>query len=220
MKDPIISDPPQRKHLRFLCNDAQERRLLKNGYLRIAGIDEVGRGALCGPVVAAAVILNLEAVPKGIDDSKKLTPQKREELFEAIQGSAWAVGFGLVTSNGIDQADILKATIQAMTQAVRQLDPVPDYLLIDALKLPQLPLPQRGLVHGDAQSVSIAAASILAKVTRDGMMREFDRIYPQYGLGHNMGYGTPEHLESLRRFGPSPIHRRTFKPVSQLRLSF
>lgn len=220
MMAPTIPDPPGRRHLRFLCNDAQERRLARSGYLQIAGIDEVGRGALCGPVVASAVILNLEAVPKGIDDSKKLSELKREELFEAIRGSALAVGLGLVSSQGIDDADILKATIHAMTQAVRELNPVPDYLLVDALTLPLLPIPQTGLLHGDAQCVSIAAASIIAKVTRDRMMVEFDRLYPQYGLSHNKGYGTPEHLESLRRFGPSPIHRRTFKPVSQLRLSF
>ncbi len=202
------------------CSDHHEREVLDKGYVRIAGVDEVGRGALCGPVVAAAVILNLDCVPAGIDDSKKLDAEKRSELFGAILQSAIAVGVGQVASDGIDESNILKATRAAMREAIQRLEPGPDFLLIDAIHLNSLSLPQRALIRGDALSVSIAAASIVAKVTRDRMMVEFDRLYPQYGLRQNKGYGTPQHLESLRQFGPTPIHRRTFRPVSQLALQF
>jgi ribonuclease HII len=212
--------PPTKRFPHFACSNRFEREIHSQGYLRLAGIDEVGRGALCGPVVAAAVILDPSRVPDGIDDSKKLTAGKRELLFQEIMKMAWAVGIGEADPKIIDQQNVLKATQRAMASAVGQLHPPADFLLIDAVRLPFLSFPQKSIIKGDAQSVSIAAASIIAKVTRDHMMAEYDRLYPQYLLGQNKGYGTPEHLDSLRRYGPSPIHRRSFRPVFQLDFPF
>ena len=209
----------RRKHpTRSTCSCRFEKEIYRKGYIRVAGIDEVGRGALSGPVIAAAVILDPARIPDGIDDSKKLSVKKRENLYEDILHTAVAWGIGQVGSELIDQEDILKATRRAMTEAVRQLSPCADFLLIDAVPLHSVELPQKAIIKGDTVSVSIAAASIVAKVTRDRIMMEFDRIYPQYCFGQNKGYGTRKHLESLRRFGPSPIHRRTFRPVYQLDL--
>ena len=205
----------------------EERRLEAQGYHLIAGIDEVGRGALAGPVVAAAVILPISrgssrTAPtwlSSVRDSKQLSPKKRESLFEKIQAGAIAVGVGMVSPEEIDAYGIVKATRQAMCLAVKQLPTPPDFLLIDALTLPQIPLPQRGIIHGDQLSFSIACASIIAKVTRDRYMIELDRIYPGYGLARHKGYATPQHLLNLRQSGPCPIHRRSFAPVRNLRIA-
>lgn len=212
--------PQTQRPPRFTCTDAFEINLWRAGYQRIAGIDEVGRGALCGPVVAAAVILNPDRIPPGIDDSKKVSPSRRETLSEEILRSALAVGVGRVEPEGIDSRNILQATLQAMSEAVGQLEPPADFLLLDAVRLPSIDLPQQSVIKGDTQSVSIAAASIVAKVIRDRIMVEFDHLYPQYFLSRNKGYGTQAHLESLRQFGPTPIHRRTFRPVYQMDIVF
>jgi len=197
-----------------------EERLRASGYKSIVGLDEAGRGPLAGPVVAAAVVLPEGFDLEGIDDSKKLSSEKRERLFERILESALSVGVGKILSEGIDQEDILKATRRAMKEAVLQLQPPADFLLIDAVHLEALDLPQRSIIKGDTLSVSIAAASIVAKVTRDRLMLEFGRLYPQYLLEQNKGYGTPDHLESLRKYGPTPIHRKSFRPVYQLDFPF
>jgi ribonuclease HII len=195
---------------------AKERELSAQGYRFIAGIDEVGRGALAGPVVAAAVILPLENdFPwlSRVRDSKQLTPRRREQIFELIQQSRIAISIGMASHTDIDTIGIVKATRMAMERAVRELTCPPDSLLIDALSLPGIPLPQWGIVRGDQLSLSIACASIVAKVTRDRYMTELDHSYPGYGLACHKGYGTMQHLRSLHRLGPCPIHRQSFAPV-------
>ncbi|MBZ5554384.1 MAG: ribonuclease HII [Acidobacteriia bacterium] len=211
----------QKKHSSCsTCTSRYEEEVYRMGYSRVAGLDEVGRGALSGPVLAAAVILDPAHIPEGIDDSKKLSPDRREVLFREIVDSALSWGVGQIDPEAIDQEDILKATLRAMALAVSKLSPCADFLLIDAVRLHAVDLPQKSIIKGDTLSVSIAAASIVAKVTRDAIMMEFDRLYPQYYFRQNKGYGTREHLESLRRFGPSPIHRRTFRPVFQRDIPF
>ena len=198
---------------------AVEKELRSQGYRLIAGVDEVGRGALMGPVVAAAVILpdDIEARWRdGVRDSKQLTPAKRELLYDHIHEIAVSVGIGMSASDVIDARGIATATRMAMKMAIEQLIPRPDYLLIDYLKLPEVPLPQKGITNGDGLCFSIACASIVAKVARDQMMIELDKAYPGYGLAEHKGYGTKEHLTCLRRHGPSPIHRRSFQPVREL----
>jgi ribonuclease HII len=197
-----------------LCSSRYERAARQRGWMRIAGLDEAGRGSLFGPVVAAAVILNPKRRIVGLDDSKKLSPARRGLLAERIQEHALAWAVAEVDAQRIDAWNIYEASRQAMTQALAQLRISPDYLLLDAMRL-HLPVEQQPLIKGDARSVSIAAASILAKVFRDRRMEEFDAAYPQYGLAHNKGYGTPDHLEALRRFGPSPLHRFSFAPVRE-----
>lgn len=197
----------------------EEERLRAQGYQLIAGIDEVGRGPLSGPVMAAAVILSLEDRPSWlhlIRDSKRLTPLKREFLFDCIQQDAAAFGVGVVSPEVIDERGIIAATRLAMRSAVEQLSSPPDFLLIDAISLPNLDLPQKSIIRGDNLSLSIAAASIVAKVTRDRLMVELDSLFPGYGLARNKGYATPEHLARLRHLGPCPIHRKTFTPVRVL----
>jgi ribonuclease HII len=202
---------------------AEEEMLAAQGYQHIAGIDEVGRGALAGPVVAAAVIL-----PRHIDapwftevrDSKQLTPAKRELLFHRIHEIAISVGVGLTPHNLIDAHGIIKATRLAMKLAVDQLSPPPQSLLIDYMRLPEVRLPQKGITDGDNLCMSIACASIIAKVARDKLMVEFDRIYPGYGLAQHKGYGTKEHLACLSRLGPCPIHRQSFRPVREIMEGF
>jgi ribonuclease HII len=184
--------------------------------MRIAGLDEAGRGSLFGPVVAAAVILNPRRRIVGLDDSKKLNPERRNELFPRICEHALAWAIAEIDAARIDAWNIYQASRQAMMAAVSQLSPLPDYLLLDAIEI-DLPIEQKALIHGDARSVSIAAASILAKVERDRRMAEFDEMYPQYGLAQHKGYGTPEHLEALRRFGPTPLHRFSYAPVRESR---
>ena len=180
--------------------------------MRIAGLDEAGRGALFGPVVAAAVILNHKRRIVGLDDSKKLTAERRGELAPRIQRHAIAWAVAEIDAQRIDAWNIYQASRQAMTAALQQLSIQPDYLLIDAMELDVL-IEQKSLIKGDARSVSIAAASILAKTHRDARMLEWDAVYPQYGLASHKGYATPDHLEALRQHGPSPLHRHSFAPV-------
>src|SRR5579864_4465574 len=195
-----------------LCCTRFERAARKLGWLRIAGLDEAGRGALFGPVVAAAVILNPKRRIVGLDDSKKLTAERRTELRERICEHAWAWGVAEIDAQRIDAWNIYQASRQAMTAALQQLTIQPDYLLLDAMQLDVL-IEQKSLIKGDARSVSIAAASILAKTHRDFRMEEWDVVFPQYGLARHKGYATPDHLEALRQFGPSPLHRYSFAPV-------
>ena len=197
----------------------RERELRSQGYRLIAGIDEVGRGAIAGPVVAAAVILPLEVdLPwlSLVRDSKQLSPRKRETLFQLIQRGSITMGIGMVPHTGIDERGIVKATQMAMGRAVEHLACPPDFLLIDALALPEIPLPQRSIIRGDQLSLSIACASIVAKVSRDRYMVELDSSYPGYGLARHKGYPTRGHLLSLRRLGLSLIHRQSFAPVRRL----
>ena len=179
-------------------------------YHHICGIDEVGRGPLAGPVVAAAVILPRDCDILYINDSKKLTATRRVELYEVIMAKAEAVGIGVVSPDRIDEINILQATYEAMRQAVEELSVAPDLLLNDAVTIPGIPVPQVPIIKGDAKSISIGAASIIAKVTRDRMMEEYDKLFPGYGFAKNKGYGTSEHIDALRIAGASPIHRRSF----------
>ena len=176
----------------------------------ICGIDEVGRGPLCGPVVASAVILPKDCQILYLNDSKKLSEKKREELYDVIMEQAVAVGIGMASPKQIDEMNILQATYEAMRQAIAGLKVKPAVLLNDAVTIPGVEIPQIPIIKGDAKSVSIAAASIIAKVTRDRMMVEYDRIYPGYDLASNKGYGTKVHMEALKAVGPCEIHRRTF----------
>ncbi len=192
---------------------AHETALAAAGYARVCGVDEAGRGPLAGPVVAAAVILPFPCPLSGIDDSKRLSPAQREALYEPIMQTAVAVGVGVVAHDVIDRINILQATHLAMREAIRNLKVPPDSLLLDALTLPDLTLPQVGLIHGDRLSVSIAAASIIAKVTRDRLMCLHHETWPQYNFRVHKGYGTREHLQKLRAHGPCPIHRMTFRGV-------
>ncbi|MDN4523439.1 ribonuclease HII [Fictibacillus fluitans] len=191
-----------------------ELEWMNQGKSFIAGVDEVGRGPLAGPVVAAAVILAPGTYIPGVNDSKMLGEQRREELYEKIMTQAVAVGIGLVASSEIDQINIYQASKKAMVKAVKALRKEPDHLLIDAMEIP-LPVTQSKIIKGDAKSVSIAAASIVAKVTRDRYMKELHGKYPHYFFHKNMGYGTKEHLQALEEHGPVDEHRRSFSPVGQ-----
>ena len=202
------------------CNFALEKAARNNGALRIAGLDEVGRGPLFGPVVAAAVILTPNCRLKGLTDSKKLSETKREEFEVLIRVKAIAWAVAVVDAETIDRINIRRASLLAMRLAVEQLALAPDYLLIDGRDPIDWPCAQQSLIHGDAISLSIAAASVLAKVHRDRMLVELDRQFPGYGLARHKGYGAPEHLSALARLGPTPLHRRTFSPVSQSALVF
>ncbi|MBQ9085884.1 MAG: ribonuclease HII [Clostridia bacterium] len=187
-----------------------EDELLQQGYSAICGVDEAGRGPLCGPVVAAAVILPHGLYLEGLNDSKKLTEKKREKLYDVICESAVAYAIAESSVEEINTTNILEATLSAMRKAIASL-PIPaDFALIDGNISRDFPLPVRAVIHGDAISPSIAAASILAKVTRDRMCAELDRAYPQYGILRHKGYGTKEHMEALRTYGPTPIHRTKF----------
>jgi len=187
-----------------------EHEAYRQGYRLIAGIDEVGRGSLAGPVVAAAVILPPGLIIDGVNDSKKLTPARREVLYHVIHQHALATGIGVVGNEDIDRINILRATIRAMEMAVRDLKIPPDYLLIDAVSLSDSRIPQRPIIKGDMLSVSIAAASIVAKVTRDRLMTEEHSLFPQYNFMSHKGYGTRDHVSRLRLYGPSIIHRKSF----------
>jgi ribonuclease HII len=183
------------------------------GYRRIVGIDEAGRGPLAGPVVVAAVALPPVMMVPGLFDSKQLTARQRERAFAALQGNpAIAIAVAVIEVATIDRVNILRATHLGMRQAAAQL--APDFILVDGLPVPDLPCPSQNLVHGDARCASIAAASIVAKVTRDRLMVEADAAYPGYGFARHKGYGTAEHLAALRRLGPCPLHRRSFAPVA------
>lgn len=189
---------------------AFEMELRKRGYELIAGIDEVGRGPLAGPVITAAVILPKNCAIEGINDSKKLSASKREYLSEKIKEGALAYAFGSASPEEIDDINILQATYRAMKKAIEGLKIKPDFVLADAVTIPEITMPQKGIIHGDARSISIGAASIIAKVERDAMMSAYEEVYPGYGFDRNKGYGSAEHIEALKRLGPCPIHRRTF----------
>ena len=176
----------------------------------ICGIDEVGRGPLAGPVVAGAVILPRDCKILYLNDSKQLSAKKRDELYDVIMENAVAVGIGMASPRRIDEINILQATYEAMREAVSKLEPVPQILLNDAVTIPDVIIPQVPIIKGDAKSISIAAASIVAKVTRDRMMVEYDKVMPEYGFASNKGYGAAAHIEALKKYGPSPIHRATF----------
>ena len=196
------------------CSSRFERAARQLGWTRIAGIDEAGRGALFGPVVAAAVILNPKRRIVGLDDSKKVTPDRRLRLAERIRQHALAWAVAEIDAARIDAWNIYEASRQAMAAALGQLTIAPDYLLIDAMELDVL-IEQKSLIKGDARSVSIAAASILAKTHRDMRMEQWDASFPGYGFAQHKGYGTPEHLEALKRLGPTPLHRYSFAPVRE-----
>jgi len=199
---------------RLRCTLKYEKLAWAAGAALVAGVDEVGRGSLFGPVVAAAVVLDSSYRIRGLRDSKLLPAERREVLAERIREHAIAWSIAAVDSARIDQINIYHASKLAMQEAVQKLQPAPDHLLIDAMKL-NLEIPQRAIIHGDALSASIAAASILAKVERDRMIGEWDPVFPVYGLKSNKGYSTPKHLAALREHGPSPLHRQSFAPVWQ-----
>ncbi len=180
------------------------------GFRLIAGADEAGRGPLAGPVVAACVIMPEDGYVLGVNDSKKLTEEKREELYEKIIKAAIAYRTGIVGQDVIDEINILKATRLAFKQAVESLDTAPDYLYTDRIDKLEVSMPWTPVTKGDATIYSVAAASIIAKVTRDRLMREYDKQYPEYGFAKHKGYGTAEHMEAIRRYGPTPLHRRSF----------
>jgi len=201
------------------CSLGHELRLSGSGYSIIAGIDEAGRGPLAGSVFASVVVLPRGFIPQGINDSKKLTPRVRERLHQQLTSEPdvlWAVA--KKSAAEIDRLNILRATHAAMRAAWELLEPRPDHVLIDGLPVPQFPCPQTALVGGDAISLSIAAASIIAKVERDREMEKMDRLYPEYGFAKHKGYPTAEHFAKLRLHGPCPIHRRSFAPVAQAEL--
>jgi ribonuclease HII len=202
-----LFDPPALNLYHF------ELQAQLRGFKQIAGIDEAGRGPLAGPVVAAAVILHPDHPIEGVNDSKKLSERRREQLFELIMTHAVAVGVGQVDAQTIDRINILQATRQAMLEAVNTLPVSSDYLLIDGITTIASPLPQQTIKQGDSRSASIAAASIIAKVTRDRLMQNFDRLYPAYGFARHKGYGSVTHLTALEKNGPCPIHRMSFARV-------
>ncbi len=207
----MVLDAAERE--RLLEMSVHEIRLRRAGYRAVAGIDEAGRGPLAGPVVAAACILPESKLLAGLNDSKQIKENERERLFEQIQSDPEiCFGIGIIEAKRIDEINILQATFEAMQLAVKQLPCIPDYLLIDGNRLPQFSIPAQGIVKGDTLSLSIAAASILAKVTRDRLLREAAVLWPQYGFDKHKGYGTAAHMAALRINGPCPIHRESFVP--------
>lgn len=191
-----------------------EDQARSEGYLYVAGVDEVGRGCIAGPVVAAACILDRsKPIPEGLDDSKKLTPENRERIDAELRQSAVTFGIGLVEADEIDRINILEATKKAMSLAIGSLEPAADFLLIDALQLKTFTLPQKAIIKGDTISLSIAAASVLAKVYRDRLMTEYDGQFPEYGFASHKGYGCASHFEAVRNLGTCPLHRKTFRGV-------
>ena len=198
----------------LVCGNKYEKAARAQGASCIAGVDEVGRGALFGPVVAAAVILPPDTRIRGLRDSKQLDREDRERLATAVERKAMAIAIQEIDSETIDRVNIYQATRLAMTAAVKKLATSPDHLLIDAMRL-DLNCEQTSIIYGDSLSISIAAASVVAKVYRDRRMREFHDVYPQYGLASHKGYSTPEHLAALEKHGPCPLHRKTFRPVAQ-----
>ena len=203
----------RQKRVSEICT-AFEDEARARGHRMIAGVDEVGRGALAGPVVAAAVILDPDApLPEGLDDSKKLTVAARERIAAELKETALCYGVGLIPPEEIDSTNNLIATRRAMCHALGELSPCADFLLIDALQLREVELPQRAIIRGDSISASIAAASVIAKTFRDALMRDYHHVYPEYGFAAHVGYGTRTHLEALRAHGACPIHRRSFRGV-------
>jgi len=195
--------------------DYFEKMYYRRGYQKIAGVDEAGRGPLAGPVVAAAVILPKNGIGPQLFDSKQISSKKREELYSSILNEALGVGVGVVGQEEIDRINILQATLRAMALAIGNLSPPPDFILIDGLQGITLPIPQKTIRKGDRLSNSIAAASIIAKVTRDRMMEECHQKYPQYNFGGHKGYGTKEHRSAIERFGVCELHRKTFRGVKE-----
>lgn len=191
--------------------DAFERACQQSGYKQIAGIDEAGRGALAGPVIAAAVILPLNCSVDGLRDSKQLTPKQRDRFADEIYSVALSVGIGSADNRTVDRLNVLGATLLAMQNAIGKLTPPPDYLLIDGINIPATDIPGEAIPKGDSRSYSIAAASIIAKTTRDRIMIELDRTYPHYGFQGHKGYPTSQHRQAIAQFGASDIHRQTFK---------
>jgi ribonuclease HII len=206
---------PESAGAKFRCEATLERELRARGFHAIAGVDEVGRGALFGPVVAAAVVLSPDRPVRGLNDSKQLEPERRETLSARIRERAAGWAIAAVDAATIDSVNIYQASRMAMRLAVSRLDPAPDFLLVDAMSI-DLPIPQRPLIQGDARCHAIAAASIIAKVYRDACMRVWDRVFPEYGLAGHKGYATPEHCKALDQHGPSPLHRLSFAPVRAL----
>ena len=200
----------EKQKQRLIEMKVPEEDLHEQGYRCIAGIDEVGRGPLAGPVVAGAVILSPDCEILYLNDSKKLSEKKRELLYDEIMEKAVATGIGVISPARIDEINILQATYEAMRMAISNLKVQPSVLLNDAVTIPLVEIPQVPIIKGDAKSVSIAAASIIAKVTRDHMMVEYEEIYPGYGFASNKGYGSAQHIAALKELGPTPIHRRTF----------
>lgn len=188
-----------------------EKNCWQRGYVRVAGLDEAGRGPLAGPVVAAVFIIRPEFDLPLLNDSKQLTVAQREHCYAHLTSGAWEYGVGVVDPAAIDRINIYQASRQAMLQALRSLAAAPDFLLVDALQVPETDIPQRAMIHGDALSVAIAAASVIAKVTRDRMMAEYDALYPGYGFAKHKGYPTREHYQALRDLGVTPLHRLSFK---------
>ncbi len=191
--------------------DSFERACSEKGYTRIAGIDEAGRGALAGPVVAAAVILPYGCQIDNLKDSKQLTSKQRSSLFDEINNIAVSVGIGYADNKIIEHINILQATLHAMKAAIKQLTPIPDFLLVDGTKLPETDISAEAIPKGDNLSISIAAASVIAKTTRDRLMIEYNQTYPSYGFQRHKGYPTVQHRQAIAKFGVSPIHRKTFK---------
>jgi len=195
---------------------AFEHIAMDEGFELVAGVDEAGRGPLAGPVSVAAVILPRDLYLPKINDSKKISAKVREELFEEIQDKALAIGTALIDAQTIDRVNIYQATINGMYESIFMLKPQPQKVLIDAVKLDNLPMASESIIKGDARSASIAAASIIAKVTRDRLMDAYDKQYPEYGFAQHKGYGTAQHLEALKKYGPCPIHRMSFEPIRSL----
>ena len=200
-----IRKEKERTHLLYVYE--REQRVCASF---IAGVDEVGRGPLAGPVVAAAVILPSDYEITGLNDSKKLSEKRREAMDEIIRREAVSFGIGLISQDRIDEINILQATFEAMRLALEQLSPAPDMILADAVTIPGIETRQLPIIKGEAKSASIAAASIIAKVYRDHLMIEYDSLYPEYGFARNKGYGTKEHINALKEFGPTPLHRKSF----------
>ena len=188
-----------------------DKEFFDKGVKYIAGIDEAGRGPLAGPVVVASVILPQDSMIEGINDSKKVSEAKREKLYDLIINEAISYGIGIIYQDEIDEINILQATKKGLTEAIKQMEIKPNIIMVDALSgIDTLGIPYKSIIKGDAKCYSIAAASIIAKVTRDRIMREWDKVYPEYGFGSHKGYGTAKHIAAIREFGPCPIHRKTF----------
>lgn len=209
-------DRAQEERKRMLALYAYEHTAWERGHARVAGVDEAGRGPLAGPVSVAAVILPHDLFLPKLNDSKKLSPKVREALFAEIQEKAIAVSSVFVDAKTIDRVNIYQATINGMYEAVFSLDEEPQEVLVDAVRLENLPMDSQSIIKGDAKSASIAAASIIAKVTRDRLMDEYDKLYPEYGFAKHKGYGTAEHIAALKKYGPCPIHRVSFEPVRSM----
>lgn len=204
------------EHERLMHMYDYERAARAAGYELVAGVDEAGRGPLAGPVSVAAVILPFELELPKLNDSKKLSAKVRDELYDEIMAKAIAIGTALVDAATIDRVNIYQATMNGMYESIFALKPEPTKVLIDAMELGSLPMPHESIIKGDAKSASIAAASIIAKVNRDRLMDEYDKQYPEYGFASHKGYGTAEHIAALKKYGPCPIHRRSFEPIKSM----